>query len=446
MSQTKLSLNKIASGEEYKALVAAVEKADHQTAINSYLQVSKQLEDARKEILGRIQGLTRQNKDEDGRKFQAAFDLRAKAALPQWDWFTSELKKQRIMEGEVQGIGSKGDPLVRTPEGRTVVVPGAPQKEGERVRFQVVNEGANVDFGRVFELTPDSFYRVISQGTRDQIRDSLNSLRERLDSYKGGVDEKSLADLSQLLKELEDVRELASRLRAEERDLIVERISGYRRRLLGACTAKLAFELLRQDEEKEIAESVENDASLLTAALAAPGLLRYQAYKDLKSALFSGDNLKDYDQIRGRLEHSLESMNAAMELMEFQTAIEEVLPAAKRYFQIMDRFFQKLVDRAKGAAFKMAEDKLFKGEDINSAVKSAISAGTITSELRSAFQSQEDFFAMRAALAEVMTKVGNTAAMAEEAAIRPYLRSKLAAAFGSTASPAQHAVRLEDKA
>ncbi len=82
MSQTTKTLKKLASGEEYKALVAAIEQGDCEATSKAYLEIERLLQEAQKEIREKIASLPRQNKDVDSQKFQAAGGGTAAAGAP----------------------------------------------------------------------------------------------------------------------------------------------------------------------------------------------------------------------------------------------------------------------------------------------------------------------------------------------------------------------------
>src|SRR4030042_34854 len=152
MSQTVKTLKKIASSEEYKALEAGVKELNPEAIAEAYNKISAIVEEAEKPILEQIQKLNRQNKDLDLQNFRSAFASRSKSVLPQWHWVNEQLLKQKVMEGRVIGKGTRGDPLVRSPEGRIVVIRDGPNlKEGDKVRFRVTSEGQKIDFGVIFE-------------------------------------------------------------------------------------------------------------------------------------------------------------------------------------------------------------------------------------------------------------------------------------------------------
>ncbi|MBI4302867.1 MAG: hypothetical protein HY665_00805 [Chloroflexi bacterium] len=429
MSQASKVLKQIASGEEYKALVEAIEKADYQAIASSYVQVKGRLQAGEKEIVEKIQTLPRLNKDEDSQKFRSAFQLRVQTTLPKWYDLNQELQKQKVMEGVVSGFGSKGDPLVRTPEGRIVVVTGATPKEGDKIRFRVVAEGKNADFGEACELTADLFYSIINRGEREEIMKSLVTVEERL-RRPVVVDEEALAELGDLLQRLEKARELTARLEQKEKERILGRILAYRKRLLEGTIIKLAFELLSRGEEREIRESLAGNEEEIARALSAPGLFRQEAHKALKTELFSGEKIKGYDEALQKLESNIDSMRAALELEEFKAGMGEFQSAGKRYMDKMDMFFDRLFVRARQTATSIAEGSQQNIEEIKSAVSNSFSGEAACSELRRVFRNAEEFVALRAALVTLRTKLGNSEAALAEAALKPYLRQKINLAFG----------------
>ena len=429
MSQTSKTLKKIASGEEYQALVAAVEQADYEAIFNTYTQITRLLEEAQKEIEERIQNLPRHNKDEDCQKFRSAFASRCRTTLPQWYLIDSELKKQNIMEGEVLGLGSKGDPLARTPQGRVVVIRGGNLKEGDKVKFKVISEGGKVDFGSVFELSPHTFYLILNQDTRDRIRDSFASLREYINNSSDGTDEDRLSQLSQLLKQLEEVRELASKLREEDREKTLARVVAHRRRLLTDAVMKLAFDFLAQQEEKDIEDCCQSEQQA-ASALSAPGIFRQRTYEAVKAELLSREKPKAYQETLDKLENNMDSMNSALEFLDFKAEIDKLYPTAKKYLQRMDQLFQRLSQKAIQVAFELGEDKLYDMSDIRSAIENAFSGKALYSELRRAFRSPEEFFSLRVAFGELRARLGNRENSEAEMALKPYLSQVIASALG----------------
>ena len=429
MSQTKKALKKIASGEEYKTLVEAVEEANYEAISSSYRQILELLEEEKRKRRKQIESLPRKNKEETWQKFLSAFDLATKRILPLWHQINSELQKRKVMEGEVFGFGSKGDPLVKTPEGRIVVLRDSRLKEGERVRFKVVSEGEKIGFGKVFELTPDSLYFIFTQDVRERLRNSLNLAKDRFKACLESLNEGQLPDLKEPLKGLEEVEKLASELHGEERERIIGQVLGYRKRLLKAAGTKLMFDLISQEEEKEIENFYQHEQEQKTKALSAPGLFRRHTFEAVKRELFIGDKLQRYSEVLKEMEERLDSMDSALELLEFKSRIKEAYPKAKRYLEKMDQLFDSLVKKTKQVTDSLAEKGVSEPEEIRSAIKDAFSEKTLLAEFRKVFRSAEEFFALRGALLELRKRVGNPDSSLSEAAIRPYLRLKVSQAF-----------------
>ncbi|MBM2825715.1 MAG: hypothetical protein HW402_1379 [Dehalococcoidales bacterium] len=432
MSQATRTLKKIASSEEYRALDAAIREFDPETIFRAYTQLFGLLAEAEKEILERIDKLPRHNKDLDRQQFLAAFAAHSQATLPQWHWVDSEIKKQKVMEGEVFAFGSKGDPLVRTAEGRVVAVRGATVKEGDKLKFKVLSEGAKIDFGRVFELTPETLYAILTQGAREKILNSLDSLQERIESYSPDMSENVLADLGSLLKELEDVREFLAKLRGEEKERIMARIVAYRRRLLKASILKLVFEYLSQREITEIEDSCQRDRQQVARALSAPGLFCYQAHLSLKAELVGDDKPKGYSEIVDKLEKSMDTMQTALQLLDFRTRVEQVYPVARRYCERVDVLFDRLTRKAIEVAYHLAEGNVWEVKQIQSTIEEAFSNQVLGAELRQIFRSPGEFFDWRRALGELRTAMGNAESKTMEAALEPYLRQVINGAFGES--------------
>ncbi|MDP2916366.1 MAG: hypothetical protein Q8O16_00385 [Dehalococcoidia bacterium] len=425
MSQTVKTLKKIASGDEYRALEAAIKELNAESICNSYLQIMGIIEESEKAILERIQKLGRQNKDTDWQKCRAAFASRSRSLLPQWHWINSELEKQKIMEGIVFGFGTKGDPLVRTPQGGVVVLSGATLKEGDKVRFRVVAEGTKIDFGRVIELNADTFYMLLTQESRDKVIMALNSVRDRIDARPA-----SAAELGELLKELAEIKPLTEKLRGEEKDRALARIQAYRKRLLNSSMEKLVFEFLAKREEKQIEESCKGDPEQTRLALSAPGLFRFQTQKSLKEEILAGEKPKGYSEIMGKLEQNLNSMQTALQLMDFESTIEEVYPTAKRYVERMDRLYETLSRKALDLAFKLEAEDIRDTAQIQSAIEEAFSPDNLGAELKRTFRGAEDFFNLRNSIGELRKGLGNTEGEKAEAAIHLYLKRVMAGAFG----------------
>lgn len=421
MSNVVKILKQLASSEEYKALETAIKDSNAENIISYYKKLSGTLEKSEAEVVAKMQELPRQNKDKDIQNFRATFSSRSRTVLPQWYWLNDQLKQQKIMEGKVFGFGGKGDPLVRTPEGKLVIITGATLKEGDNVRFKVVNSTEKADFGVLFELTPDNLYAVLTQDSRDKVMNSMASVRERVDNFPqngGGADK--LTELSQLIKEIDDVKEVAAKLRGEEKERIIARTQVYRKKLLSTSVAKLVFDFLARREENEIREFCGGDQEKTALVLTAPGLFRYDAYLSLKAELLAGEKPKGYAEATDKLEKNLDSMQAALELLDFKAKVEESYSLAKSYLDRMDRLFGRITRRANEIALKLETDASDESK-IKSIIEKAFSEEALRADVVEVFRGSEEFFKMRAALIELMASLGNPKSNAE-AVLEPYLR------------------------
>lgn len=431
MSQTTKLLKEIASGEEYKALAAAMERADYEATLEPYLRVSSLLEEKRREAEERLASLPMGNREKTRQDFVQAFSLAIPKVLPVFHQISSELARRRIGEGEVLGSGRKGDPLVRTPEGRVIVLTGAPSplKEGERVRFTVVREAEKMGFGKVFEFTPQTFYSVLTEDIREKIRNSFVSIRGRWKS----LNQDSFAGLGELLRELGEVEKLASGLKTGEREEIAARAQEHKKRLLDSAATGLMFASISGEEEKETA-AFYPDEEQRSKALAAVGLFRHHRYEAVKRELFWGDNLRNYGEVLAQVEGNIDSMDSAMKSLEFRSAVREAYPRARKYVRKMDQLFQSLEERAREMAEGLAKDGVDEPEKIQSAIRDAFSGEALLSELRKVFSRPEEFFTLREALVELKQKMGDPEIAAAEALFKPYLRHKVSPAFAVSGS------------
>ncbi len=426
MSQTSRTLKKIASGEEYQTLVTALEQADYDAVCASYTRIAELLEAAQSEIEKRIQNLPRQNRDEDRQKFQSAFASRCRTTLPQWHLIDSKLKSQNTIEGVVCGLGAKGDPLVRTPQGRVVVIRDSDLKESDRVKFTIIAEGDKVDFGKVFQLDAQTIYLALNQEAWDKIESTFASLRDCL-GHPGDGSEDELARLSQCLKQLEEVREIASKLRQGEREKTLARVVAHRRRMLKGYVINMAFDFLARQEEREIADCCQ-DSGQTEIALSAPGIFRQEKHQAVKAELLSSEKPKAHHQTLDDM-GDMDSMESALEFLDRKEEIDNLYPNAKKYVKIMDDLFYALSRKAKQVAFQLGEDNLSDVSDIRAAVEKAFSGAALHSELRRTFRSSREFFSLRGALRDLRAKMGNGKNSDAEAALKPYLNRTAASAF-----------------
>lgn len=429
MSQASRILKSIAASPEYRTLVEAMKTPDYESICRSYLHVWDLLEKPMTEVLEGIQSLSRTNKGEDCQRFQSAIFLRTSTILPEWHRLNSLLKQEGLEEGQVVGFGSKSDPLVRTSEGRTIVLTHCALTQGQWVRFKVVAKTREVDFGQVVELTPDYLYQIIKQEILVRIRVSLDTVRECLITHQTDSCKDKLADLSCLLTELEGVRELASKLQVADRERVVDRVLAYRRRLLDEHGVNLIFDFLSQKEEKEIRQSCQGDEERLALALLEPGLLNHGAHQALKTDLFVGEELRKYVDIQQVLRSKPDDIDIAMELMELKLKTEKAYPLAKEYVKKMNTFFARLHGVARKVCLSMAEERICSVHDIQSAIEKAFSDATISGELRKSFSNAEEFYSLRSGLAEIRTILDDYVNPTSEARIQNYLNHRIALAF-----------------
>jgi len=430
MSQTTRILKEIASGEEYQALATAMERVDYEAMFASYMRISQLVSEGKGKIEESIENLPLQNKDERRDKFLRAFELATERILPLWHQLNSELMKRKVMEGEVLGFGKKGDPLVKRPEGTIVVLPGSKLEKGERVRFRVVQEAEKLNFGKVFDLNPQSFYFLITQEAREKIRDSLASIGDRLETSQEPLNEGSLPELGELLQKLEETKQLSSTLRTEERGRVAAQVTKYRKGLLHGAGIRLMADFISQQEEREIEDFCQDSQEEKTKALMALGLFRRHTYEAARESLFLGDRPEGYTEILSEMENKVDSMDSAIELLDAKSALDEVYPKAKEYFEKMDRLFENLTQRVRQVADVLSNKGVVDPEEIYLAIKNAFPEEILFLELRKAFRSSRAFLSLRGAFTELYRWLGNQESISSEAAFRPYLHHKVLQAFG----------------
>jgi hypothetical protein len=428
MSQASKVLKEIAAGAEYTALVQAMEKNEYEAIAGAYKSLINVIEEKKKAILDKIDTLTRQNKEDDRQQFLKTFSIRAGTTLPQLNHINNLLQLQKVTVGEVVGVGSKGDPMVRTPDGKLTIISmsGASLEKGSKVTFRITKEGEQVNFGQVMEFNGEFFYFLLNQTMLNAIRDRFTVIEERFRT----CGEMTPALLGELLGEVEKVRDLITGLRPEEKERVAARILAFRKRLLGEYGVKMAMDFIEKQEADEITAVCEADAEKLACAMAAPGLFRYQTYQVVKNELFEGRDLKGYTETVKQLEGSLETMDSAMKLMEFQSGFEKIEPAARNYLDKIDELFERLNRKARNVAAAMAEDKVGTTNDIQNRIEAAFGGQGACAEIRGVFRSPAEFNALREALTKLRTMLGNTESQVSEAAIHPYITEKVRQAFG----------------
>ena len=429
MSQTKRILKEIASGEEYEALATAMNQVDYQAMFVPYMRICQLVSEGKGRIEQSIADLPLQNKDERRATFLRDFELATERILPLWHQLNSELMKRNVMEGEVFGFGKKGDPLVKRPEGTIVVLPGAKLEEGERVRFRVVQEAEKLNFGRVLDLNPQSFYFLITQEAREQIRDTLALIRDRLQTSPQPWNEGALSEIGELLQKLEEVKRLSSTLRTEERERVTTQITQYRKELLHGASIRLMSDFISQQEEREIEDFYQDSHEEKTKALLALGLFRRHTYEAARESLFLRDRPEGYAEVLSEMENKVDSMDSAIELLDAKSALDEVYPKAKGYFEKMDRLFENLVQRANRIAAVLANKEVVDPEEIHQAIENAFSEKVLFLELRKAFRTSKELLSLRSAFTEMNRWLRNQEIVPSEAAFRPYLHRKVLQAF-----------------
>jgi hypothetical protein len=431
MSQTKRILKEIASSEDYQALTAAMERVDYEAMFASYMRICELLGEGKRRIEESLQNLPVQNRDEHRDKFLRAFELATERMLPLWHQLNSELTKRKVMEGEVFSFGKKGDPLVKRPEGTIVVLPGSKLEKGERVRFRVIQEAEKLNFGKVFDLNPQSFYLLITEEAREKIRSSLVLIGNHLKTSQEPLNEGPPSEIGELLQKLEEVKGLSSTLQAEERERVAAQVTRYRKRLLQGTSIRLAFDFISRQEERGIENFYQDSHEERSKALLALGLFRRHTYEAARERLFLGDKPEGYAEILNEMKDKVDSMDSAVELLDAKSALDEVYPKVKGYFEKMDRLFENLTQRAKQVADALSNKGVVNPEEIYQAIKNAFPEEILFFELRKVFRSSKELLSLRGAVTELNRWLRNQENISSEAAFRPYLRHKVLQAFSS---------------
>jgi hypothetical protein len=438
VTQTTKVLKEIASSEEYKALAGAVDKVDYEAMFDPYMRISQLLQEGRTTIEKSIENLPVQNKQGQRDKFQRAFGLATERILSVWYQLNcrvnSGLAKTKVMEGEVFAFGKKGDPLVKAPEGAIVILPGSKLEQGQHVQFRVVQEAEKLSFGRVFDLNPQSFYLLMTQETRDKVNESLAWIRDRLSTFQGRWDGDSRAELGELLRRLQDVRETSSNLRPEESRRVATQVAGCRKQLLYNASMGLMFDFISEQEERDIEKFYRDGQEDKSRALTALGLFRRHSYETAREKFLLKEEPEGYVHILSEMGDKVDSMDSAMEFMEFQSAVDEVYPKAKSYFERMDRLFDNLVDRLKQVVDTLSKKDIIDPEEIRLTIEETFSERVLFLELRRVFRSSKEFLSSRSAFMELNRRLRNEEVVAAEAAFKPYLHHKVLQAFGPEGS------------
>lgn len=429
MSNTKRILKDIAAGAEYEALAYAIEQADYEAVFDSYMRISDLISNGRGKIEESIGSLPVRSKDEHLDKFRQSFDTAIERMLPLWHQLNLALIKSQITEGEVFGLGKKGDPLVRTPEGTIVALRGSKLEKGNQVRFIVEYEGERISVGRVFDLNPESFYALITQKPRERIRNSLASIEDHLKASQGRLNEGSLYQLGEFLVELEEIKKLPSTFKSEERERIIGQAVKYRKRLLYDTGVRLMFDFLSQQEEKAVEDFYLDRPEEKNRALSALGLFRYHTYEAAEK-LLNSDRFEKYGQVLSEIEDEIDSMDSAMKLLKSREAIDRAYPKAKSYLEKMNRLFDSLIKRVRQVTDALAKTETVDPEEIRMAINNAFGEDRLFPELRKVFRSSKEFFSFRGAVSELIRNLGDQESIAAETAFRSYLYYKIPQAFG----------------
>lgn len=429
MSQVDKILKGIAAGEEYRSLADAIDKNDYDAIGKAYEHVGALLAGGKKQVLEKLQALPRQNKDQERANFEAAYARRLSSDVPAWHRISSLLKEKGVAQGEVYVLGKKGDPLVRSPEGRLVVVAGSKAQPGEKVLYRVEAKGEKLDFGREAKLDADFFYVLLNGDMLDAFRKSLDETEAHIKAVFTQPGKLNVQELSQLLTELEGVRSSIERLRESERGKYVARVRALRRRLLDDWVARSIFDFVASEEENDISLLCAADEGAKQRAMSAPGLFRRQSHEALKSELISGGEVRGYSDALAAMEKDLDSMDAALKLMEFKSGVDEMVPLAKTYIERMDHLFDNIGRRSRRVSATIAENGIHSADEIDAAIREEFSGPALCYELRAAFRNAREFQETREALVKLRTMLGLKESNALELAIKPYLAKKTSIAF-----------------
>ena len=422
MSQASKALKEIAAGDEYTTLVQVIEKSDYEAIANAYQQVSNIISEKKNAILEQIDSLPKQNSGENRQQFVTAFTQRMGTTLPHFSKLNELISAQNIAEGEVFDIGSKGDPILKNPAGKTIIVSGVQAEKGTRIKYKVTNEGQKVDFARAIVFNADFFYTLLNQETLNQIQEAFNIVESRLPLI---TDELTVDELNEMLAALEKVREIAGSLKTTEKEMTFNKILTLKKKLLGDYGVRLAFNLIAYEEEKEIRNIQVDNEQVIALALTAPGIFRRQAYYIFRNGLFAGRNLKGIDKIQNELESNLDSMENALKLMEFKTTTEELEPSARNYISKMDQLYDNLNNKARHITFTIAGEEIVTVSEMQEKIASAFSIDSMQPEIKRVFQSPGELLSSREAAFKLKALLGDKDIQACEAAIRPYIKKTI---------------------
>jgi predicted RNA-binding protein with TRAM domain len=345
--------------------------------------------------------------------------------LPHLNRLQSLIDKQDIIEGEIVNIGSKGDPITKASDGKTVIINGIKANKGDRVKYKITNPGPKVDFGKAVEINADFFYAIMNQDTLVRIQSYFDSV----DTYFKSSSNKTDGTLKELLSSLENARALSIKLKPEEQVRINNRILANRKSILADYIINKAFDFIAKEEEEEIGKFFNGDERKLSMVLTTPGIFRHRSLQSLKNDLFIENKLKGYDDIVKGLENNLDSMDGALKLMEFKTKIEELEPQAKTYLSKMGELFTKLNKKSYLTIDTIVEANTTDINEIHKQIENAFSGRSLDIEFRKVFRSLNEFFSLRDAAIKLQACLGNTSYLQAESIFRPYLKQKVASIF-----------------
>ena len=434
MSHTRRILKDIASSGEYQAVVEAVGKSDYQSMYKNFASIADRLKAERKAIEESIAQLLPQNSEERRNKFLRSFETAIERIVPAWyqlnQQISSEFASRKIFEGEVFGVGKKGDPLVKTPQGVIVVLKGLKAERGERVRFKVLQETEKLNFGKPFELDSQSFYLLMTERIREGIRATLSSIADRLGDPAEPMYDGSLSEVTGFLQELEGVRKQTSTLEGGDKERVVSEIVRQRKRLLCGVGTRMMLEFISEREQKDVEAFFQDGNDEREKALLALGLFRRQTYEAARVGLLEKETPEAYAAVLSEMEGKVDSMDSVMKLMEFKAAVDEVLPKAKAYFTRMDQLFGRLAQEVKDVVEVLSREEAVGLDEIRRAIENAFPEEVLFSELRRLFRSQNEFSSLRGAFTELNRRLGNQDMVSAEGAFNPYLRHKIVQGFG----------------
>jgi hypothetical protein len=424
MSQASKALKEIAASQEYSTLVKAIENSDYDVIATIFIKLFKLIEDKKNIILEQIRNSPRQI-EENLQQFLTAYTMRLDSTLPQLYRLKSLIDKQNIIEGEIVDIGIKGDPIAKTPGGKSVIINGIKANKGDRIKYKITNTGKKVDFGKAVEINADFFYNVLNQEALARIQNSFDSVEAYFNSSLNQTD----ITPAELLANLETARAVSIKLKPEEQVRINDKILANRKSILADYITNKTFDFLASEEEKEIRKFFNNDEIKLSMVLSFPGLFRRQPLKSLKNDLFADNKLKGYDDIIKTLENNLDSMDGALNLIEFKTKVEELEPQAKTYLFKMDELFSILNKKSRLIVDTIAEANIIDMNEIQKQIENAFSSRSPDTEFKKVFRSLNEFFSLRDATVKLQASLGNHDILQTESIFRPYLKQKVASIF-----------------